>query len=205
MCDEYGVVVSRERDPSSFYECQITDPTSLENWVHSELARDSNNPEALWCAMCCARMVAKANGFPTPSISRLFERAKLAGVYKEGLESRGAHHKELAEFIRGEIRLPAYAEQGLTANDVLGWLDSRYFVIASVHPSIRDESAPIPERRSGHFVFVYGYNFTNDGAVFLINNSTGFRSNKSQVGARVSYERFGKFFSGNAIVVKCVL
>jgi len=204
MCDYDGVIVSGRTAPDMFYVPQLADRQDVDEWLVSDEARDSSRPEANWCGMCCAKMAAEANGFTTPSLLEMYRQACELGVYKPGQESKGAHHRELAAYMQGVLQIPAEARRDLTTRSVLTWLDRRYFVIASVHQSIRDPEAPAPERKSGHLIFVYGYEFGRDGTSLLLNNSTGLHATDTQIGVRVKLERFEQFFSGRGILVKKV-
>ncbi len=207
------VLTAGIKPPQDFYVSQIHDPEKLRAWLTHPASKDHKLPAANWCAMTCVRSILLAHGDdrpvpgPVPSLRRLFKKSLSYGVYQQNPDGTfsGAHHARLAGFIESEFELPASALRHQTPRHVMDLLDEGHFVIASVHPSIRHQDAPPPERRSGHLILIYGYTLNRDGFFFLYNDSTGIAEELSQYGAVCEFERFREFSLGNVIAVKSLL
>lgn len=203
------------KKPEDFYVCQISDPAKVEDWIANIDSLDPKTPELHWCAMCCVRSLLLAEGLPSPLVQELFDMACQQGVYRPdpNIGWRGAYHRELADFIN-VVRIvdqrKASASRGMkisaTSDDrwfnMEGLVRTGCYILLSVHPNIRLRmNTPQPNKR-GHFVLVYGFIERDGQKYFLINNSTGFQSENSQIGMEISAERLEQVSCGDGIVVK---
>ncbi|MBU1018745.1 MAG: hypothetical protein ABII07_06285 [Patescibacteria group bacterium] len=195
--------------PNDIWTSQIegTDK-DLGEWLESPERFDRELPEANWCGLCCVRAIAKAHShtdFETevPSLIEMFRAAVQKGVYQlaDTGEYEGAYHYPLADFIRDELRLPARAIQNMGISDIHREVESGNFVIASVDPTLRYPGSPTPENPAGHFVLVHGIYFRDLCRLKML-DSTGLISQETHINPGLPADRFRRFFSGRAILVK---
>ncbi len=188
------------RGPDAHYVCQIPFREGVERWSQNI---DPVYMEAHWCGMCCVRSILLTFGESVPHLADLFKLACMSGVYRPlPVGWQGAHHNELALFVKRLTGHAAHTERGMLPERILYWLNEMNFCILSVHPDIRCIEAPIPDTKRGHLVLVYGYQYDEAGMLhFLINNSAGFAGNNSQVGVSVPASRLVAFSCGDGILV----
>jgi hypothetical protein len=208
---EYHVQRAPLKDPKSFFVCQIGQPENVESWIANIGDIDTAAKERHWCAMCCVRSLLLAEDLPAPSLEELFDAACRHGVYRADPEMgwRGAYHKELAEFVSGMTGTRAFAHRAMTTRHnhqgrlSLGqWIGFGHYILLSVHPDIRLTESPEPESKRGHFVLVYGFKAERGVEQFLLHNSTGFASNRSQAGVWVPSRRIDQMSCGDGVVVR---
>lgn len=194
------VDLSKGQNPQNFYVCSIPNPLGVEEWLESSQARDYTLPSASWCAMACVRMVLLSEKQEAPSLETLFAEACKMGVYqiKEGTkEWVGAYHDPLVLFL-GSLGFEAWRKENLSSADVASALNCHFYSMLSVSPEIRYVDG-VPEKKSGHLVFAYGYEGPKGQHVFRIHNSAGFASLGTQIGVRVPEARLTEVFSGRGI------
>lgn len=165
---------------------------------------NQNLPEWNWCGICCVRMILLGLGrTAVPALDEMYRTAfDRYGVFRmENNKIIGAYHRELAEFMRREFALDAACVRGQSLGDLARLVAGGSCFIASVSSEIRRLDGPEPERRNGHLVLVYGVHRNTRGRSFLIHNSTGYSSLKTQSAVLVPEERFRVCFSGNGIIV----
>lgn len=200
------------KDPEKIYVCQIDDPLKVEEWVTSPDARNYQKEEASRCAMCCAKMILRAEDRREPwlkvdpSLEELFDWAQDCFTYRweDGDDGwKGAYHGELAAFFWHSLRLWSQAERNVDLNFVRQRLLEGYYVLASVHPNIRfPNNDDVPEKKGGHFVLIYGFEIHGDTCWFFVMNSAGFASQNSQIAVKILSNRVYQLFSGNVVLVR---
>ncbi|MFA4845657.1 MAG: C39 family peptidase [Patescibacteria group bacterium] len=176
---------------------------AVEDRIKNKDNEDLNEPEWNWCGLCCVRMIALGLELDPPDLSEMYHRAfDQYQVFKmiDG-ELIGAYHRELASYIEAEFGLSVTALRHQTVEDVAKLLEEGNYFIASVSAEIRKLDGQEPKKRNGHFVLVWGVERTQSGDNFIIHNSSGFQSLKTQEAVRVPVERFAACFSGNGITV----
>lgn len=183
-----------------------TDPL----WKNSGASSPEEYEMYSWqcCGMACLMMVLKSI-YPNKNY-RLVDLAKdsLAfGVYRKNYSQNirdnldGVIHSPFLKFIE-KFDLSGRRISCIGENQLASFIHKEHFVIATVHPSIRDEYFEHNSRR-GHLVLVTGFRLLN-GSIFgfFINNPSGFASNQSQEKYFVPLEKWKKYFSGDANILK---
>lgn len=196
--------LSRGQDPKEFYTCLIPDQSGVEAWRVNPSALDHRIPSSNWCALTCLRMALLLEDGVVPDLEKLWERACERHVYTpktDGTGWYGAHHEPLARFF-GEFGFEAKHCDNMSTASITQALVDGYYVLPSVSPEIRFPRDTDPAKKTGHMVFVYGYDTGVDGRNFLLQNSAGFASLNSQIAVRVSEKRLQQVFSGRAILVR---
>ena len=176
---------------------------AVEGRIANKQNEDLHDPEWNWCGLCCVRMIALGLELNPPDLSEMYHKALDHYHVFKLIDGKliGAYHRELASYISGEFNLSAQAVRYQTIEDVAGLIEHGNFFIASVSAEIRKLEGQEPKRQNGHFVLVWGVERTQDSGYFIIHNSSGFLSLKTQETVRVSVERFATCFSGNGIIV----
>ncbi len=186
---------------------QFEPAEDVERRIANIANEDMNAPEWNWCGMCCVRMIAlvefRLYGPAVPTLEEMYRTAtEKYGVYKtvDG-QVVGAYHAELGEYAREELGflMGGMTKRNCTTGGLVDLLRTGRYVVASVSPEIRNLDGGKPKQKSGHLVLVYGYEETSNGRVFILHNSAGFLSTKTQRAARVTEERFLDCFSGCVI------
>lgn len=196
-------------DLNEIYTCQIEDRFAMESRLANPELRDPRLASSNWCAVCCTRTILLAENRSAPSREELFEAAQDCHAYREITEGddligwKGALHQDFVTFLWASLRLWAQAERNVDLGFVRQRLFEGYYILASVHPSIRfPDDRNEPEHKGGHFVLIYGFEIEDEACWFFIMNSSGFASRQSQVAVRVPNYRLRQLFSGNVILVR---
>jgi hypothetical protein len=199
------VDLSCGRPPESFYVCQIEDRFGLEAWKASPEAKNYTIPRNNWCALVHLSMVLMLEERVPPSLDELFERACAMNVYRpfaDGSGWQGAFLDALPGFV-ASLGLEARLERRHAPESVARGLSELNYVLPRVSPEIRYPTDKEPEKRTGHFVFFYGYELDEeDEPVFRYQNGSGFASLDSQIGVRITTARMRQVFSGDALLIR---
>lgn len=185
------------------FVAQFEPPETTEERIANRANEDLNLPEWNWCGICCLRMVLLGMNKEAPSLFEMYQKAfDQYGVFRM-IDGRvvGAYHRELAQYTRMEFGLFTECVRGQSTSDIAQLLTRGAFVIASVSSKIRKLEGANPERRSGHFVLVYGVHEDNNSRSFLIHNSAGCPSLGTQSAVHIPEDRFNACFSGNGIMI----
>ncbi len=110
----------------------------------------------------------------------------------------GLFYKPFTTFVKNEYKLNAEILSPMVYKEIIQALDINNFVIASVHPSIRNPESSPTDRR-GHLVLIVGYDITKN--IFYLHNPSGFY-NTSQKFAEISIRDFNKFFANRGIKIQ---
>ena len=159
------------------------------------------------CGMTCLKMILKSI-YPEKEykLVELAKEAEKEGVYRKNNKTNirenldGMMHMEFLKFIR-RFKLKGFRLNHIKENMLANFILNNYFIIASVHPSIREDKY-IPNSKSGHLILIKGFKLKN-GKIsgFYINNPSGYLRNKSQENYLVSVEKWNGCFSGNADII----
>ncbi len=177
-----------------------TDPL----WVQSGADNEDEYERWTWsdCGIACFKMILAAGDKKYASIPlvKLAKKAGEYGVFKiKDKKISPLYYAEFCSFVRSEYRLNAKSIPALSFCEIKGAISRGDFVIASVHPNIRNPESN-PPKRGGHLILVVGYDDRSRG--FYINNPSGFQSNGSQERVFVPYAQFRKFFAYRGIVIQ---
>ncbi len=124
------------------------------------------------------------------------EKAKEKRDFKNYYD--GLFYTPFIIFIQKEYRLKAKVISPMVYKEIIRALDTNNFVIASVHPAIRNPES-IPNDNRGHLVLIVGYDM--DKNIFYLHNPSGLY-NTSQEYAEISFKDFNKFFAKRGILVQ---
>lgn len=159
------------------------------------------------CGMACLKMILKSicpdKNYRTVELAKDAEKY---GVYIRNKNENRKHnldgmlHSQFLKFIR-KFNLNGVRKIYIKENYIAHLLLGNYYIIASVHPSIR-EDVYANNSKSGHLILIKGFRVKN-GKVsgFFINNPSGYLSNMSQENYFVSLEKWRNYFSGNIDVI----
>lgn len=160
------------------------------------------------CGVACLKMILKSvYSNQNYSLIGLAKDALDNGVYKlnksinvrENLD--GLLHGSFLKFIE-KFGLSGERKISIKKNYLAHLILNGYFVIASVHHTIRGDVYK-KNSKKGHLVLVIGFQKKNGNVSgFFINNPSGFLSNQSQEKYFVPWKKWKKYFSGDANVLK---
>jgi len=199
--------LSHGKEPETFFTCQIADPMGVERWRYTTNVRDFTKPENSWCALTAISMALKLKGRTPPSLGEMWEMACDDGVYRLFEDGRigwqGAFVTELPGHMRKRYGLRSMLERQLNVLKLAERLRSGHLAMPNVSSAIRfPRDTREPEKKSGHFVLVYGVDVTCDGDLFFrVQNGCGFASKQSQLAVPISERRMRQVLSGTAILI----
>lgn len=151
------------------------------------------------CGMACLKMILAHRQDTILPLVTLGKRCLAYGGYDLPLEtSAGLKYAPFVAFITKEFNLKANAVSSLSLPQIITELAKGRYVMASVHPSIRNPKSPEPRQKGGHLVLVLGYDLEKH--VLVLHNPSG-DSAESQEYAHISFRDFKKFFHYQGIVI----
>jgi len=153
------------------------------------------------CGMCCLKMALAATRGEVVPILELTRRSLPYGTYvREGDNIRGLIYAPFIDFVREELHIEAKVCVDIDVQDIASELESKYFFMASVHPSIR-QPASLPPTRGGHLVLV---SQVAQGRITFHNPSGDVPASQSNV--TLPLDTFSRFFArrGIALIAKPV-
>lgn len=181
------------------------DPLWGESWAQSPEEYETYSWQI--CGMACLKMILKSvNKEKDYKLIGLAKDAEKYWVYKRNnnpdpkVNLDGLFHKKFLSFIRTfwlKWKLKSWTKEHYISHLLM----RNYFIIASVHPSIREESI-ISNSKTWHLVLLVGFRIRNwkiQG--FFINNPSGYFE-KSQQKHFVNIANWRKVFSGNIDVIE---
>ncbi len=197
------------------YVCQFSIPENAEPILRKELktiddlnwevtGASSKEEYEKWaftmCGMACTSMILDFYKGEKIKPVVLAEDALKNGVYEvEGEIISNMKYREFANWV-DKYNLKAEVFTKLNIKGIQYALSNENLIIASVNPNIRGyDTAPL-NQKGGHLVVVTGYNLKEN--TITINNPSGFRSTKTQVGHTLLVLDFLKYYAGRGIVLK---
>jgi hypothetical protein len=114
---------------------------------------------------------------------------------RDGERIKGLIYAPFVVFVREQFALKAEVRVNLDEHQLPQLLEQHRYLIASVHPSIR-QPAGQPPARGGHLVLV----FAADRHSVTFHNPSG-DSLASRQKVTMSLEDFGRFFAGRGIAI----
>ena len=172
-----------------------------EKWKTSG-AKNVNDYE-IWswniCGMACLKMILeyrKVKNYPLIILAKKCE--KYGGYIPKGKKIEGLFYKPFSTFVKKEFGLQVKIAPLLSMNRIKAELSKGNFVMASVHPSIRDILNETPLQKNGHLILTTGYNERKKS--IFIHNPSGYY-NKSQEHYEISENDFKRFFGRRGLVI----
>lgn len=173
------------------------------NWMLS----GALNPQEyeLWswnlCGMACLKSILDATHQVDFSLIELAKRCAEFGGYKiTDKDIDGLFYKEFVEFIKTDFGLNGQVAAPLSIPQALEVISDDDFVIASVHPMIRDPKST-PPRKGGHLVLLTGYDLTEGEGIITMHDPSGYYQ-KSQEFTTISLPDFDKFFANRGVIIE---
>ncbi len=152
------------------------------------------------CGMACLKSILDANGFIGKTLVELAKQCSEYGGYKLLADDvDGLFYREFVEFVSQEFGIAGEVVKELSTERIIQELASNNFVIASVHPSIRNPNAE-PPRKGGHLVLVVGYDRSEKDEKLILHDPSGYYG-VSQEFAPIFLKDFLKFFAGRGVVL----
>ena len=112
--------------------------------------------------------------------------------------SKGLKYAPFIKFAIDEFNISAKAVAALPIAQIISELSMGKYVLASVHPSIRDITSPRPKVKGGHLILILGYDL-NKQQLYLHNPSGDTAKNQEYV--TVAFDDFEKFFGHRGVVI----
>ncbi|HSW96862.1 MAG TPA: C39 family peptidase [Candidatus Saccharimonadales bacterium] len=160
------------------------------------------------CGMVCLQMILSQKfhkKIPFVTLGRTCEAYGGYSINKKAKEKHdyknyydGLFYNPFLTFIQKEYNLKAKILSPMIHKEIIKALDTNNFVVASVHPAIRNP-ASIPNDNRGHLILIVGYDMNKNN--FYLHNPSGLY-NTSQEFAEISFKDFTKFFAGRGIVIQ---
>jgi hypothetical protein len=151
-----------------------------------------------WCGMACIKMVLAARGHDIPLMELCRRCAARGGYLVQDHVIEGLFYAPAVAMLHEEFHLPARVASRLSVGEIVDELQHRYFVIASVHPSIRHPST-IPPSRGGHLVLLVGFDLEKE--ILVLHNPSG-DTLISQEYCEIACADFEKFFAHRGIIIE---
>lgn len=175
-------------------------------WAESGASSPEEYQRWAWnlCGMVCLKSVLEYTNTSGQEKS-LMELAKACvdrGAYtidSNTGEIRGLFYEPFVRYIRDEFGMNGRVAAPLSVEDMIGEIHEGNFVIASVHPTIRDLSPP--PRKGGHLVLVTGYDRTDETTPKLIYHDPAGLYGESQEYASAPVDTFNNYFAGRGVVI----
>lgn len=150
------------------------------------------------CGMACTKMLlAHAKGVVVPLLELAKKCTKYGGYTMPLEDSKGLIYRPYVRFLKQEFGLRARVLEHVSIEEIMSELGKGKYVIASVNAAIRRPEST-PPNKGGHLILLLGYDTKKRELYF--HNPSG-NTKKSQEYAAVSFDHFGKFFSGRCIVI----
>ncbi|MDC6111149.1 hypothetical protein [Serratia rubidaea] len=150
------------------------------------------------CGMACLRMILRHRDGSAPSLLALARRSLPYGAYVRQDDGRikGLIYAPFVRYVGEQFALQAAVQVDITAEQLPALLAEWRYIIASVHPSIR-QPLQTPPQRGGHLVLITAA----PAGQLQFHNPSGDRP-ATQEDVTMSPETFSRFFAGRAITVK---
>lgn len=169
-------------------------------WRDSGAATKAEYTAWSWsgCGMACFKMIlAHRSKTSTPLVSLGKACARYGGYDLPLEQSQGLKYAPFIKFAKNDFGITASAKAALPIIQITSELSKARYVVASVHPSIRDVASK-PKTKGGHLVLVLGYDL--DKQLLYLHNPSG-NSSTSQEYVAISFKDFEKFFSHRGIII----
>ncbi|MGW1441679.1 hypothetical protein ACWA06_02920 [Serratia rhizosphaerae] len=150
------------------------------------------------CGMACLRMILLHRDGSAPPLLALARRSLPYGAYVRQDDERikGLIYAPFVRYVGEQFALQAAVQVDMTAAQLPALLAEWRYIIASVHPSIR-QPLQTPPQRGGHLVLITAA----PAGRLQFHNPSGDRP-ETQENVTMSPEAFGRFFAGRVITVK---
>jgi hypothetical protein len=148
------------------------------------------------CGMACLQMILAATGRPVPGLVELGLACTEHGGYVitedrfEGLMYAG-----FVRYVAAAWEIPSALAAPLPLAALVAAVHAGAFVMASVHPTIRDAPTP-PPTRGGHLVLV----FATDGERVCLNDPSGLRP-EAEHAVWLPLAQFAAFYAERGILI----
>jgi len=169
-------------------------------WRDSGAATKAEYAAWSWsgCGMACFKMILAHRSKISVPLVALGKACCHYGGYDMPLErSQGLKYAPFVKFAKNDFGITASAKAALPIIQIASELSRTRYVIASVHPSIRDATSK-PKTKGGHLILVLGYDL--DRQLLYLHNPSG-NSPTSQEYVAISFKNFEKFFSYRGIII----
>jgi hypothetical protein len=187
--------------PIVFGEMQaIDDP----KWAESGATTAEEYARWAWnlCGMACLKSVLEYTQRPgrERTLMALARTCIDDGGYVVGEdEIKGLYYAPFVKSVKKESGLDGRVASPLSVPDIVQEINDGKFVIASVHPTIRDFSPP--PRKGGHLVLMVGYDIADeDGPKLFYHDPAGLHG-KSQAFASAPASTFEEYFAGRGVIL----
>lgn len=151
-----------------------------------------------WCGMACLSMVLASRSHQV-SIMELSRRCLARGGYVvRGDTIEGLFYAPAVALLREEFGISAHVASPLSLEEIAIELERKHFVIASVHPGIRQPQTT-PPTRGGHLVLLLGHDPLHGRLV--LHNPSG-DTLASQEYCAVAVADFERFFACRGVVIE---
>lgn len=154
------------------------------------------------CGMACLKMILTSiykKKFYTVALAT--QCATYGGYlfeHRKGSDIPGLFYKPFTVFLEREFHLKSNTIKVLPIRRLKYHLSRGDYIIASVHPAIRDIKNASVAHKGGHLVVITGYD--EDKKVLYLHNPSGLYK-KSQENFEISETDFKRFFAGKGIVI----
>lgn len=176
-----------------------------------ESGATTKNEYAIWahngCGMACIEMILEKKLSRKMSLVELGKLCMSYGGYADNKSAQmkndytnyynGLFYAPFLTFIKKEFRLNGLVVSPMVENEIIKALDDKKFVIASVHPAIKNTEM-FPEGKRGHLVLVVGYDVKKKK--FYLHNPSGIYK-KSQQYADITFHDFNRYFAKRGIII----
>ncbi|HSX43281.1 MAG TPA: C39 family peptidase [Candidatus Saccharimonadales bacterium] len=187
--------------PIVFGEMQAKDDP---RWSESGASTPEEYARWAWnlCGMVCLKSVLEYTDKPgkEQTLMALARTCIDEGGYVVGEdEIKGLYYGPFVKFAEKEFGLEGRVASPLSIADIVQEINDGNFVIASVHPTIRDFSPP--PRQGGHLVLLTGYDIADENGPKLYYHDPAGLYEKSQAFASAPVSTFEKYFAGRGVVL----
>lgn len=150
------------------------------------------------CGMACLKMVLSSKSAPIPPILILAKSCLKYGGYKpNGKNIDGLFYHPFVKFIHQDLGIRSFVPHSLDVQRIIYELNKNHLVIASVHPSIRNNQLNATDKRGGHLVLINGYDLVKK--TLSIQNPSGIFNESQSVDT--SFNIFESYSSHRGIVI----
>ena len=152
------------------------------------------------CGMACLKSVLDSEGILSKTLIELAKQCVTYGGYRLlDDDVDGLFYREFVDFVLTEYGIRGDVIKSLTVERIVAEISKENFVIASVHPSIRDPRST-PPRKGGHLVLLLGYDLSESEELLILHDPSGYYG-ISQEFTTISVKDFEKFFAGRGVVL----